>query len=253
MGTSSSSHGPRNKSPLVPPWADMDGQGPGPAVEDNRFKEFRTSLGKFVGTGNQSDLKRALGHYARQATGGGGVGARRLGATVHAGGALFGVLNDLRQGGNAASITGVDLSTLRGQPTEIAIQGIVAALTPPNGDAEKIREAMQAALIDSLQGMDEFDGANISEEMLVDIMVAYLREIVFIQILLDSDRAFQKSANPLEIVMRERDLRDLVDVVVDKQMRPHLASGAGAFTTSKVEKIQKDAIVSVWTEWEAYT
>ena len=66
------------------------------------------------------------------------------------------------------------------------------ALTPENGDAEKIKAAINTALSEALEGLTEFDPTSISDEMLVNIMIFYLRESIFEQVVMDSDRAFQK-------------------------------------------------------------
>src|SRR5690348_12307905 len=124
MGTSTSSRGPGSNSPLVPPWADVDGEGPGPEPESDRFRGFRTSLGRFVGSGERSYLTKALRHYARSSTGGSTVGPRRFGAMAQAGGGLFGALNQLRTDPDKAP---VNLRGLAGRPTREAINAIVDA------------------------------------------------------------------------------------------------------------------------------
>lgn len=135
MGTSTSSRGPGNGSPLVPPWADVDSAGPGPAPESDRFRGFRTALGRYVGSSDPSYLTKALRHYTRSSTGGSTVGPRRFGAMAQVGGGLFGVLDQLRT--NPAKAP-VDLRALSGRPTREAIDAIVEALVPENGDAERI-------------------------------------------------------------------------------------------------------------------
>ncbi|WP_444547572.1 hypothetical protein [Pseudomonas syringae] len=51
MGTSTSSKGPGGNSPFVPGWVDTEGQQV-PDAPPQRFKDFRTSLGRFVSTGD---------------------------------------------------------------------------------------------------------------------------------------------------------------------------------------------------------
>lgn len=252
MGTSSSGRGPKNAAPLVPPWADTDGGGPGAAPADNRFTAFRINLGHFVSRGEHASLRRALGHYARSSTGGAAVGSRRFGAMIRAGGALFSALQDLREGGTGTAAVGVDFSALRGIDTKVAIQELVRALTPPNGDAEKIQVAMQEALSQSLEGMTDFDPTQISDETLVKMMVAYIGDCVFKQITLDSDRAFQKADTLEKAVDAEGGLVLLINSTVDKHMRPLFSSGLQTLSRSAVEEIQRRALADVWVEWEAY-
>jgi hypothetical protein len=169
-----------------------------------------------------------------------------------AGGVLYDVMSDLRRGGTGEAASGVDLSSLNGMDTKVAIQEIVRILTPENGDAEKIREAMQVALSECLEGMEEFDPSRITDAMLVDMLVIYLRECVFQQIILDSDRAFQKTDDPIRVVEAEQELQELINIVVDKHLRPIFSSKAKPLTRVEVDRIQRQAIADVWSEWEGY-
>jgi hypothetical protein len=252
MGTSSSSRGTPGGAPLVPPWADTDGKGPGPVPDLSRFQAFRTGLGRFVASGNHDDLRGALGHYARTSTGGSGVGARRFGSMSRAGGALFGALNDFRNGGNGVQDAGVDLSALNGADTDLAIAALAQSLAPPDGDGEKIKAALNIALSECLEGLDNFDFTHITDDMLVSMMLAYVRECVFIQVITDSDRAFQRADSATRAEQAEQDLHALVEVVVDKQMRPLFSGDIRTLSRARVEAIQLRAIQEVWTEWESY-
>jgi len=252
MGTSSSSKGPGNKGPLVPPWADIDGEGPGPVPDAARFKAFRTSLGRFVASTNSADLRSALRHYAHTATGGRTQGPRRFGAMARTGGALFGALSEMTAGGAAVQVGGVDLSTLNGSDTDVAIQAIVRALTPPDGDGEKVAAAMTVALSECLEGLEEFDFASITEDMLISIMLAYLRECVFEQVVMDSDRAFQREGSGAAVEDAERSLHALVGSVVEMEMRPLFGGQVRTLSREQVERIQMQAIAQVWAIWEGY-
>ncbi|MDD2735205.1 MAG: hypothetical protein PHF56_14810 [Desulfuromonadaceae bacterium] len=252
MGTSTSSKGPKNNSPLVPPWADDTPDQPiPPPPEGQRFKAFRVNMGKFVNSSENHYLRRSLGEYARAATGGSAIGSRRYGAMSKAGSSLFGVMNELRQGGTGEESSGVDLSALAGKDVDFAIQEIVTALTPENGDAEKIRAAMQPALSEALEGVDEFDPLSISDEMIVDMMIFYLRECVFEQVIMDSNEAFQKG-DLQKCQEAEGSLHDLINSVVDQHMRPYLSDGVSNLTQSQVKDIQQNAIKEVLIEWEGY-
>lgn len=252
MGTSTSSKGPKNNSPLVPPWADASPDQPIPTPPDvQRFKPFRVNMGKFVSSGETYYLRRSLGEYARTATGGSAIGARRYGAMSKAGSTLFGVLNELRQGGTGEESSGVNLSSLTGKDVDFAIQEIVTVLTPDNGDAEKIRAAMNAALSEALQGVEEFNPLEITDDMLIDMMIFYLRECVFEQVIMDSNEAFQKG-DLQECQEAEGALHDLVGSVVDQHMRPLFLNGVATLTQNQVRDIQQSAVKEVLIEWEGY-
>jgi len=249
MGTSTSSRGPGGKSPLVPPWADTDGQGPGPDPAPHRFKGFRTSLGWFVAGGNQDDLRSALGRYAKTATGGRTVGPRRFGSMARAGGALFDTMAAFRDRRNAA---GLDLATLNGRDTDAVIEAIVRVLVTADGDAERVRVAMNEALSECLKGLDEFDFAHITDDMIADMMLTYVAHCIFEQIMLDSRDAFVKTAESGRLEQAEKDLRALVRAATDKHMGPMLSGNVRTLTGLQIEGIQLRAIQEIWAEWEMF-
>ena len=249
MGTSTSSRGPGSNSPLVPPWADVDGAGPGPEPEPNRFQGFRTALGKFVSSGDRDYLRKALRSYARSSTGGSAVGPRRFGSMAQAGGALYGVLNQLRTDPVNAP---VNLRMLAERSTREAIDAIVDALLPENGDAERIRAALNDALSVCLEGVEVFDFTNITDELLTGVMITYVVRCVFEQIVLDSDRAFGKATTPEQVERAEIELLELINVVTDKHMRPLLDGRIQAMTNTQIQAAELAAIREVWQEWEGY-
>lgn len=249
MGTSTSSRGPGSNTPIVPPWADTDGQGPGPTPPPQRFKGFRKSLGKFVSTGDHDELRKAVGRYAKTATGGSAVGPRRFGAMAHAGGALFNALANLRDG---VSPVGLDISTLDGMDTDLAVEAIVQALLPTNGDADRIRAAMNEALSECLQGYEDFDYAHITDEMLIEAMLVYVRQCVFQQIVLDSRDALGKAEESGQIEQAERELLALVNAATETHMRPLLSGDLRVIDSAQIEQVQLQAIRDIWIEWEEY-
>lgn len=249
MGTSTSSKGGNNRSPLVPPWADVDGSGPGPKPEENRFKSFRTHLGRFVGSGDGQQLQKALRSYAQSATGGSAVGPRRFGAIAQAGAGLFGTLNQLRTDPANAPVT---LAALTGRPTREVIDALVDALVPDNGDADRIRSALNEALSECLIGVPAFDFASITDEVLVDLMVTYTALSIFQAVVMDSDRAFTKGSTPEAVERAEKQLMQLVEVVTDKHMQPLLKDQVAHLTTDQMQAVQLSAIREVWREWEDY-
>lgn len=249
MGTSTSSRGPSNNSPLVPPWADVDGEGPGPEPDPNRFKGFRTTLGRFVASGNASDLRKAIGRYARTATGGSTVGPRRFGAMAQSGAAAVELLAQLRFEQDKAP---VDLLALQGASTSEALDKLVDALVPENGDADRIRTALNDALVICLQGVEVFDFASITDDFLAQLLVEYMTLCVFEDIMLSSRDAFAKTRHADQAQARENDLLTLVKVVVDNRMRPLLATPASKMSQGQLRAVQIDALAEVWREWEAF-
>lgn len=249
MGTSQSSTGPGGGSPLVPPWADDQPQQPLPPPQTSRFGPFRKSLGRAVSSGNRDDFRKAVGHYARKASGGGGSAARRMGSATQAGARLFGALAGAPAGPGEASI---NLRSLAGLPCELAISTITQALTTEDGDSEKIRAAMNHALVEALDGVEAFDPRCITDEVIVNTMIGYLSECIFLQMVMDSDKAWNKADTPTKAMQAETELRELIKVVVDKYMAPKLAGNVRAFDRQKIAQIERQAIIDAWQEWEAY-
>jgi hypothetical protein len=251
LGTSQSHPGLGGSSPLVPPWADDQPQKPLPSPDSARFQPFRRTFGKFVGTGNQSELKSALGHYARKGTGGRSTASRRLGNTTKAGAALYGALNGARGGATTRSIA-FDIGALVGMPCELAIEKITQALTPIGGDTDKIRVAMGHALVEALDGITFFDSDAITDDVIVNTMIAYVAESIFLQVVQDAGKAWTKAETPIQQSVAENSLMELIKVEVDLHMNPMFAGNVRTLTNNQIISLQREVIEAVWSEWETY-
>ncbi|EFB2879552.1 inorganic phosphate transporter [Escherichia coli] len=220
-----------------------------PSPQERRFAPFRESLGNAVSNGNRADFRKAIGHYARKASGGSSNAARRLGSVTQAGAELFGALVGMPSAPGEPSI---DLGSLASLPCEIAISTIAQALTSQDGDSEKICAAMNHALVEALDGVEIFDPQKITDGVIVDTMIGYLAESIFLQMVMDSNRAWNKADTPSKAIHAEIELRELIKVVVDKHMAPKLAGNIRSFTRNQMVKIERQAIIEAWQEWEAY-
>ena len=253
MGTSASNSGSPSGSPLVPPWADIDNQGPGEAPEPQRFRGFRTTLGKFVSGGDPDVGRNALGRFVVSGLGGASTGARRFGPAITAGGALAGLVADLAQGGTGEAITGFNVADLAGQPTDIAIDRVVNALCPPGTtDDEAIRAALDEALSAVLGDQPEFDPDNISLEMLDELLVKYAEAEVYLKVIAESGDAFDKAADPAILINRENELRELIRVVVDKEGRPELSASLKSLKQGTFQGIVRKLFSTVLRAFEDY-
>lgn len=252
MGTSQSSSGPGRSSPLVPPWADDEPQKPLPTPPSARVKSFRESLGRFLKTNNQSDLRSALGHYASKSTGGGDLASRRLGSVTNAGSKLYGLLSSLAESKVPLDVS-IDLDNLKGQSCDIAIDIITRSLATNDGDTDKIRVAMNHALVEALDGIIFFDPTNITDDIIISIMINYLSEAIFLQIVNDAGkRPWTKPETTTQIAIAENTLRELIKVIVDKNMAPRLKKNTQTFTKQEMKILQREVIKIVWREWEGY-
>lgn len=233
----------------MPPWADDQPQHAQTTPEPARFMGFRQSLGRYVSGGDRSDLRSAVGHYARKASGGGGNAARRMGSVTQAGAGLFGVLAGIPSSTGDATF---DLESLSGQPCELAISTITQALITGDGDSDKIRTAMNHALVEALDGIETFDPECITDDVIINTMIGYLSESVFLQMVMDSDRAWNKADTPAQAIRAETALRELIKVVVDKHMGPKLTGNLRSFNRQQIVHIERQAIIDSWDEWESY-
>lgn len=248
MGTSQSSLGPGGKSPLVPPWADDTPEEALPDAQNRRYASYRQALGRAVSNDSTSDLKKAVGYYAKSSSGGSTAAVRRLGSTTSTGSQLFGLLTN----GSVTGTETINLDSLNGLPAEIAISRIVQSLTTEDGDSEKIKFAMSQALAEALEGMETFDAQSITDEIIVNTMINYLSENILLQMIMDSRYAFNKAEAFTQSVRTENALRELVNVVVDKHMANRLSNNIRLITQDQFKEIQRQTIIDVWTEWEDY-
>jgi hypothetical protein len=251
VGTSQSNPGPGGGSPLVPPWADDQPEDSLPLPQSSRFQPFRRSFGEFVKTGNQSSLKSALGNYARKSTGGSGTAARRLGNSTKAGAALYSALTSGT--GTGAGGLAFNLGSLTGMPCEQAIDTITQALTPIDGDSDKIRIALKHALVKALDGVIVFDPTSITDEVIVNMMIAYMAESIFLQVVQDAGKSWIKAETPSQSIEAENSLIELIKVEVDMHMAPLFSGNVRTLTNSQIINLQREVIGAVWSEWESYS
>ncbi len=250
MGTSSSSKGSGSKQPMVPPWADDQPGTPVPKAPPKRFQAFRTSFGKYLKSGDPGDLKRSLGHYARTATGGSGVGPRRFGSVYNAGGDFYEVLKSLGGDGGAAADRGLSKDSLAGEPLDVVCQRLAEALAPDNGDADRIREAIDEAMLEVL-GEGDFDPASLDDETVDRIMGEYLSQTVFQEIVEEVGGSWANAPDDKRTSAAEAELLELIRVVVDKNLGPKLTDGK-SITKSEVHRFMRETVVEVWKEWESF-
>ena len=150
MGTSQSSVGPNGRSPLLPAWVD-DNQATTQTPDPQRLRGLRQAIGRAVRGGGRDDVRKALGHYARKASGGKHTAVQKLGKITQAGSDLFSIFS-----GSQQQQYSVNLHSLNGQPCDQVINQITELLTGHHGDSDKIRSAMNIALSEALEGMNNF-------------------------------------------------------------------------------------------------
>lgn len=195
-------------------------------------------------SGGGGGLKSALKKYAG-GTGGSSIAITRMQNIVTAGTGLHDTLSQTpgnRQAVNLRNLTGMDCET--------AIEKITRELTPVGGDADTIRAAMNHALSNALEGVENFDENAITEDIIVEIMIEYLSDSIFQGIIRESSGAFEKADSPLRQVKIENELREVIRVDVDRQMKPLIDGNIRTFSLSRIESLQNTVIKNVWEVWE---
>lgn len=249
MGTSASSKGSNGNQPLVPPGTDDQPGKPVPPAPPQRFKAFRTSFGKFLKGGDGSDLKRALGHYARTSTGGSAVAPRRYGAVYSSGGDLYEVLSSLGGDGSDAAARGLSKDSLNGRPLDEVCQRLAETLAPENADKDRIRAAIDEAMIVVL-GEGDFDLDRLDEETVHRIISEYLSQSIFQDIVEEVGGSWANAPDEQRTPEAEAELLELIRVVVDKKLGSRM-SGAGEINRTAVQRFMREAVTEIWNEWEA--
>jgi len=249
MGTSQSSKGPSSNVSLVPHWADDEPQKPLPAPIPGRFRQFRHSMTKYAKTGDKEQLKTALGHYARTSTGGATVAVRRFGNVIKAGSSLLGLLNNGQTQPNEPNL---NLEQLSGKTIEEAVSIIANTLTPINGDGERIRISINNALIESLDGVTNIDLSIMTNDILSSILINYITENIFLDILLNSGNSFNNTKTLSEEIKMENTLCELIKVLTDTKFAKNINGDIRTIPLSQINQLQRQVIIEVWQEWENY-
>ena len=192
-------------------------------------------------------LRNALRSYAK-ATGGGRVAATQaLGSPLRTGGRVFALFGT----GTATGPTGrtLTLADLDGLSVRVVVDRIVSALVPLDGDRDKVAAALQDALSTALSGNETFDQSAVTPDILTDMMVIYLRDVIFQTVITDSGRAFQRTDDLQQVAKIERELLALVDQVVNDEARSALTDASG-LTEAQMVTLQAGIVVEVWDVWE---
>ncbi|BBQ28440.1 hypothetical protein GVO02_06820 [Aeromonas caviae] len=284
MGTSASSRGPKDKNPLVPPWAEggdgltispatnTDGNvnvsdGGGQEVDNNavqqeigpsgqaqppasRYKSARQAFGKYAGTGGtSSDLRRSLKHYSKNSSGGGKGTSRRLASGITAGAGLVGMMR-----GDSVTVgeQSLSLNDLRGLTTDQAIDRIASHLAPDNSDSDAVRIALNYALEEALPDTQDFDPASFTDEVIQEAISCYLTDLIFQDVVTGMGEAWFKAEVATRHHKMEIELRELIKVITQQEMDKATNGNPSNITKNNIKKIQIEAISKTVDHWEKF-
>ncbi|MEJ2612678.1 MAG: hypothetical protein P8179_22120 [Candidatus Thiodiazotropha sp.] len=291
MGTSASSTGPNNKSPLVPPWAkqgatssfgaadgadgDQDSSGndgqnsssdPNQEIDNGKVQDQILGSPTISALPNRlADARRSFGEYA-----GGGGNSSNLQSSLrkYAKGAGGGTGTSRRLASGISSGTALfrmmsgdsvtvnnrtlSLSELNGLTTDQAIDKITEHLTPENGDADAVRIALDYALVEALPEEADFNVDIITEDVIHEALSCYLTDLIFQDVVTGMGRAWFHVEHASKHHRMEEDLRELVKVVTQEQVENLTNGNAGNITRENITKLQIDAIKQTVEVWESY-
>lgn len=278
MGTSASSTGPNNKSPLLPPWAEQsasvevgsdngaDVSAPPQEVDNgkvqeqipgsvpnipspNRLTGARRAFGDYAKSGSDSsNLRGSLKKYSRSSGGGSGV-SRRLASGITAGSGLLGMMQGDSVKYNDRTLS---LSELNGLTTDQAIDRISAHLTPDNGDAESVRLAIDFALAEVLPDEEKFDESMFTDDVVTEAISCYLTDLIFQDVVDGMGKAWFHAEHASKHHKMEEELRDLIKVITQSKVEKITSDNGGHLSQANITKIQIDAISQTVDEWESF-
>lgn len=289
MGTSASSTGPNNKSPLLPPWAEQgdpvevgagdggnqDGQqepdgadvnepsqevdngkvqeqipGPVPNIPSpNRLTGARRAFGDYAKSGGGISNLRGSLKKYSRSSGGGSGTSRRLASGITAGSGLLGMMQGDSVGVNNKTLS---ISDLNGLSTDQAIDRISEHLTPENGDADSVRLALDFALAEVLPEEGTFDESMFTDEVIQEAISCYLTDLIFQDVVNGMGKAWFHAEHPSKHHRMEEELRDLIKVITQSKVEKVTSDNGGNISQVNITKIQIDAISQTVDEWETF-
>lgn len=291
MGTSASSTGPNNKSPLLPPWAEQgdpvevgtvegvgdghddeqapdgaDGNEPSQEIDNGKVQEQIPGAAPNIPSPNRlTGARRAFGVYAK--SGGNSSNLRgSLKKYSRSSGGGSGTSRRLASGITAGSgLLGMmqgdsvrvnnktlSLSDLNGLSTDQAIDRISEHLTPENGDADSVRLALDFALAEVLPEEDTFDESMFTDEVVQEAISCYLTDLIFQDVVNGMGKAWFHAEHPSKHHRMEEELRDLIKVITQSKVEKVTRDGGGDISQNNITKIQIDAISQTVDEWESF-
>jgi hypothetical protein len=255
MGTSQNHGGSKPGSGLIPPHADATPGVPIPDPMPDRFRRFRTSMGGFVHSGSAEIRDRALGRYAREASGGADVGVRKFGAAARAGGAGIAALRTLSLGTSGAVPQTAAQRSLRealGKPVDVAAQILAQAIAPNNESRDRIVVAFEEAICVALEGEATLQASLITDEFLSSVLLEYLTEVVFQDVWIEAGDATNGAVSHTQLAERENSMRQTVRAMIDAEIAVLGAPQLNAMSPDQISAFQLSVVRSVLTIWEGY-
>ncbi len=292
MGTSASTNGPNNQSPLIPPWAE---QGDTLTIEPASGADGDINTDQSDADGSQENDSNEIDNAQVQSEIPGpahipaqpnrfasarlafGKYAQSGGTTSHLRKSLKSYSKKSSGGGKgtsrrlASGITAgtgllgimrgdsvtinhqkLSLGDLKGLTTDQAIDKIASHLAPDNADADAIRIALDYALEEALPDTTDFEPESFTDEVIQETISCYLTDLIFQDVVTGMGRAWFHVEPPSKHHRMEEELRELIKVIAQEQIEIVTNGNPSHITRDNITKIQIDAITMTVDEWESF-
>jgi len=248
MGTSGSSTGSPSGTPLVPPWVsdpdivdnpqntsddssgdrdELDQEPNTPIAPPARFRGARIYFGNYGKSGDESSLRRGLGHYVRTGYGGKTTASRRLKGTAQTAGSIFNTLSAIASNDPSLSGTALDTNVLVNKTAKQIVGAIVSTIKPADGtqDTESSRVATNDAFSELLDKYPNADLLDLSMEQRLDVMEFFIGNDIFNRVWLDVGKAIQdKSPSAGVALQRLKDMKQYIKSEISRIFREEQAT-----------------------------
>jgi hypothetical protein len=246
MGTSASNLGPSKDTPLLPPWApdqippkippfppNQDLPIPEKEIPDKEKEELtkiepkqlnsgdwqapRRNLTRYINNPTRSNLKNAVKSYIRASGGSRSISRSAIsgkGTAVK----LGGFLSNISTIGTQTTLKQLNLGELEGISAELAINRIVAALSPPGGTIEE--SVAQAALLNTMEKLYidlemQKNGINALDKITIEYSIVlldyYVCSYVYNRWLHELwSKAEGKDISPTKIIQYEKEIENFI-------------------------------------------
>lgn len=187
-----------------------------------RYKEARTSMSRFMRTGDRSDAARALGSFVRKGLGGATKAASRMRTSSQAAAALGGFLSQVRDATDPTINDWVASARARGLSAQDAALEVINQIVPAGGsvDEESAKHAMNQAIIHLYEVDTTTDIFALTNEQISALMGYTLAFDVYNRVQLELGRVFEKLKFSAQVVQdRLAQVQDYILVVVRDAMQ----------------------------------
>ena len=238
---------PADELPLDGPTPNL----PTPVAAPARFRDARTSIGRYAHSGSAEHMRRALGHYVRSGYGGGTTMARRLSGTSRTAARLGAVLQPGTRPDLAAAR---DAAIAGGKNAQSVLDAIVEAIRPVDGtqDAESSRRAVRDALSDVLERYPEADLLDLNDAQRRFVVERFVGLDIFNRFCLDLGQKLDDHASSASVAAaRFAEVREYIAATVTAEFDKLWASGVTP-ASPDLARVTQGALRETFRVFEEY-